>query len=114
VMLAVGAVVSLAHGFLSTHVWRRRASLVAAYIQATAVVPALLGVVLYPLGLGCTFVRSECGSTATVYSSGQCEVAWALVLFIFTLLVSIYCPILARFTVVKEYMPEYYSNLNYL
>ncbi|XP_043189005.1 transmembrane protein 211-like [Amphibalanus amphitrite] len=114
VMLAVGALVSLAHGFLSTHVWRRKASMVAAYVQAAAVVPSLLGVVLFPLGLGCSFVRTECGPESTVYSSGHCEVAWGLVLFIFTLLVSVYCPILARFTVVKEYMPEYYSNLNYL
>ncbi|XP_037092802.1 LHFPL tetraspan subfamily member 2 protein-like [Pollicipes pollicipes] len=113
-MLAVGALASLVHGFLSTHRWRRRASVIAAYIQATAVVPSLLGVILYPLGLGCSFVRTECGPSSTVYSPGHCEIAWGLVLFIFTLLVSIYCPILARFTVVKEYMPEYYSNLNYL
>ena len=36
VMLAVGALVSLAHGFLSTHVWRKKASLIGAYVQATA------------------------------------------------------------------------------
>ena len=56
------------------------------------------GVLLYPLGLNSDYARSVCGESA-IYEAADCQVAWGYVLIIMSVLLTIFCPILGKFSI---------------
>jgi len=67
---------------------------------------SLLG---FPLGFTSGFVRHHCGPSASVYSPGDCEIGWAYALVLVSTSLSLYCPVLVKFTAEIRYgaLPKY-------
>ena len=71
----------------------------------------IAGLLVYPLELGSPGVRDQCGKLARMYHSDECEFSWAFMLAIVSTAISVYCPILAKFSTYNHYDTESSSNL---
>lgn len=54
---------------------------------------------MFPLGLDSEFARSVCGAETAMFSTDDCEIAWGYVLAIMTVSLTMFCPILARYSI---------------
>lgn len=70
-----------------------------AYIQSVGVVFLCIAVVLYPIGLNSHLVREVCGADSNHYYAGDCNIAWGYVLIIMAVSLTIFCPILGKFSI---------------
>ena len=68
------------------------------YIQGVGVFFLCTGVLLYPIGLNSDYAHKVCGNSA-IYRAGDCQVAWGYVLIIMAVLLTIFCPILGKFSI---------------
>lgn len=57
-----------------------------------------VGVLLFPLGLDSPFARDVCGLEAKMFAADECQVAWGYVLAIMTVSLTIFCPILGKYS----------------
>ena len=67
---------------------------------------AFLGIaaLVFPLGLDSDFARKVCGANTGRFMPGDCEIAWGYMIGIMTILLMIFCPILAKYsTNIKDY-----------
>jgi len=69
-----------------------------AYIQVIGVGFLAIAVLIFPLGLDSSFARDVCGLEAKMFVSGECQVAWGYVLAIMSVSLTIFCPILAKYS----------------
>lgn len=113
-VLDICAILALVTLALPSHLWRKRVAYLTGHVQLGAVLTILLGVLLYPLGLGSDFVRHHCGDSAAPFWAASCELGWAFMLTLVTALIGLYCPVLARFTVSAALHPDALANLNYI
>jgi len=58
---------------------------------------------MFPLGLDSNFARDVRGTDATMFVADQCQVAWGYVLAIMAVLLTVFCPILAKYSVGTKY-----------
>lgn len=81
------------------------------YIQGVGVGFLIIAVFLYPLGLNSEYARSVCGNS-NLYYAGECKVAWGYVLIIMSVLLTIFCPILGKFSITSkdEYSVALYDS----
>ena len=68
-----------------------------------------MSLLLFPLGFDSGFVRYHCGSYAGPYNIGDCEIGWAYALVLVCASLSLYCPVLVKFTADIRYdaLPKY-------
>lgn len=79
-----------------------------AYLQVIGVVFLVISVLMFPLGLDSKFARDVCGKDARMYLSGSCQVTWGYVLSIMAISLTVFCPVLAKYsTEMKEEENEY-------
>ena len=57
-----------------------------------------IGVLLFPLGLDSSFARDVCGLSATMFVADKCQVAWGYVLAIMAVSLTVFCPILGKYS----------------
>lgn len=83
-----------------------------AYIQSVGVGFLCIAVILYPLGLNSRLARDVCGQTSGYYAAGECEIAWGYVLIIMAVALTIFCPILGKFSInaTDEYKVALYDS----
>lgn len=90
-----------------------------AYIQVIGVGFLAIGVLLYPMSLDSPFARDVCGLDAKMFVSDECQVAWGYVLAIMAVSLTIFCPILAKYSTENKdnYQPAHgtgtYSDYDY-
>ena len=53
---------------------------------------------LFPLGLDSPFARDVCGLDAEMFVGDKCQVAWGYVLGIMAVSLTVFCPILAKYS----------------
>ena len=71
-----------------------------------------IAVILYPLGLNSRLSREVCGKNSNIYYAGDCEIAWGYVLMIMAASLTIFCPILGKFSInsKEEYKVALYDS----
>lgn len=61
-----------------------------------------VSVLMFPIGLDSQFARSVCGLGAGMFVADQCHVAWGYVLSIMAVALTLFCPILAKYSTEVE------------
>lgn len=69
---------------------------------------------MFPIGLDSQFAKNICGSRSTIFVAGGCQVAWGYVLSIMSVALTIFCPILAKYsTDVKVEDDDEFTDFEY-
>lgn len=71
---------------------------------------------MFPLGLDSELARDVCGLDARMFAADQCQVAWGYVTAIMGVLLTVFCPILAKYSVETKYAhsrSDAYSDYEY-
>ncbi|ELU15995.1 hypothetical protein CAPTEDRAFT_41660, partial [Capitella teleta] len=55
----------------------------------------IISLVVYPVGLDCSFVRHHCGPHSKAYFADNCHIGWAYVLAIMSTALAMFCPVLS-------------------
>uniref|UniRef100_T1INH4 Uncharacterized protein n=1 Tax=Strigamia maritima TaxID=126957 RepID=T1INH4_STRMM len=103
ILLCCCALAALLVSALPSPELRRQAVIGVAITQTVAVVLLLVGLVLFPVGLGSLFVRRHCGEDSSPYHSGSCQMGWSYTMAIVASILAVYCPLLAFLTTYKKY-----------
>ncbi|GAB6029541.1 hypothetical protein CHUAL_005291 [Chamberlinius hualienensis] len=94
---------------LPTDMWRQRVAMAVGHTQAAGVAILLSALLIYPFGFPSPFVRHHCGTSAGFFNAGECRLGWSYTLAIMSSLLSIYCPVLAKFSTYHIYEPDYWT-----
>ncbi|XP_063769532.1 LHFPL tetraspan subfamily member 7 protein [Pseudophryne corroboree] len=92
-LMSFGALLVLSWTVIPAGLCQRRVCSPARYTQITAVAATILGLLLYPFSLRCTFANQICGSSSE-YKSGDCSLGWGYMMAIITVMLSCFLPII--------------------
>jgi hypothetical protein len=66
------------------------------------VVLLIISLVVFPVGLDCSFVRHHCGAASRSYYAHHCHLGWAYVLAMMSTSLAMFCPVLSQYTDFRE------------
>ncbi|XP_075048452.1 LHFPL tetraspan subfamily member 7 protein [Mixophyes fleayi] len=95
-LLSFGALLVLSWTIIPAGLCQRRVCTPARYTQITAVAITVLGLLLYPVSLRCSFANQICGSSFA-YKTGSCLLGWGYMMAIITVMFSCFLPIIGRY-----------------
>ncbi|KAJ8403869.1 hypothetical protein AAFF_G00347370 [Aldrovandia affinis] len=104
VLLAVSSLLAFVIVFLPSGACERKACILIGYVQMAAVFIMGSGLLVYPLGLNSTLVKSYCGDSA-VYSAGECQMGWGYVLAIVGVMLTLFLPFFAKYAPKEHVSP---------
>ncbi|XP_061659307.1 LHFPL tetraspan subfamily member 7 protein isoform X1 [Syngnathoides biaculeatus] len=103
-LLAVGSLLAVVGVFLPGGGCERRFCALAGYTQMAAVFIMAAGLLVYPLGLNSSLVRSFCGDSH-VYDAGECRMGWGYMLAVVGVMLTLFLPFFAKYAPKEQASP---------